>query len=251
MKTLVLDIDETLVHSSFKPIENPDIIISVGKDKIYVMFRPGAQEFIQYMSKFYELIVFTASMDRYAFPLMEQLDQHHLWEYVLWREYCTQIDGAFVKDLSKMGRNLEDTIILDNSPNSYFLQRNNGLPILSWYDDPYDRELYKYIEILEVLAEVPDVTLYIPKIWYGDKIDYNRAHKMIQDLKPDIYSRKSNTISNFIRPIDDLKKYKSEKNLYSPFEKATNELSSDVNYYSYGHTFEYMNLFKSQNNIII
>jgi TFIIF-interacting CTD phosphatase-like protein len=47
------------------------------------MFRPGAQEFIQHMAKFYELIIFTASMDRYAFPLMEQLDKQHYCEYVL------------------------------------------------------------------------------------------------------------------------------------------------------------------------
>ena len=183
MKTLVLDIDETLVHASFKPIPNADTIVSVGKDKIHVKFRPGAEEFIEHMSKFYELIVFTASMDRYAFPLMEKLDKHHLWEYVLWREYCTQMNGAFVKDLSKMGRNLEDIIILDNSPNSYFFQRNNGLPIISWYDDQLDRELYKYIEILEVLANVTDVTHYIPKIWDGDEIDYFKAYQLINDLK--------------------------------------------------------------------
>jgi RNA polymerase II subunit A small phosphatase-like protein len=44
-KTLVLDLDETLVHSSFKPIENPDIILPVEIEgsicNIYILVRPG------------------------------------------------------------------------------------------------------------------------------------------------------------------------------------------------------------------
>lgn len=194
------------------------------------------------MAKFYELIIFTASMDRYAFPLMEQLDKQHYCEYVLWREYCTQLDGTFVKDLSKIGRSLEDTILLDNSPNSYFLQRNNGLPIVSWYDDAFDRELYKYIEILEVLADVPDVTHYIPKIWTGDKIDYSKAYKMVQELKLDFYNRKCHSIA-VSRYLEDLKKYKSEKNLSNPLADATNDLSANINFYSYGNTYEYYSPF--------
>ena len=56
-----------------------------------------------------------------------------------------------------MGRRMEDTIIIDNSPNSYQFQPENGLPIISWYDDPGDDELMRYVTPLRLLANVDDV----------------------------------------------------------------------------------------------
>ena len=109
------------------------------------------------MSKMYELVFFTASMEKYAQPLVEYLDPKKLWTQLLCRDYWTQLDGTFVKDLSKLGRDLENVILLDNSPNSYILQKENGLSISSWYDDQTDKELYKYAEILQLLANAKDV----------------------------------------------------------------------------------------------
>jgi len=44
-KTLVLDLDETLVHSSFKAVENPDIVLPVEIEgsicNIFILVRPG------------------------------------------------------------------------------------------------------------------------------------------------------------------------------------------------------------------
>ena len=44
-KTLVLDLDETLVHSSFKPIDNPNIVLPVEIEgsicNIFILVRPG------------------------------------------------------------------------------------------------------------------------------------------------------------------------------------------------------------------
>jgi len=51
----VLDLDETLVHSSFKLVEKIDIIIPVEIDNkisnVYVAVRPGAVQFLRDMSK--------------------------------------------------------------------------------------------------------------------------------------------------------------------------------------------------------
>ena len=77
-KTLVLDLDETLVHSSFKPPSEPSIILPVEIDgkkfKVYVLVRPGAKEFLVEMQQFYEVIIYTASLSKYADPLMDILD---------------------------------------------------------------------------------------------------------------------------------------------------------------------------------
>jgi len=78
MKTLVLDLDETLVHSAFKQPENYDIQLPVKMDSrefiVYVAVRPGCREFIEEMSKIYEVVIYTASLSLYADPLMDIID---------------------------------------------------------------------------------------------------------------------------------------------------------------------------------
>ena len=68
-KTLVLDLDETLVHSAFNPfIPSSDIILKIKLDNnlhdIHVLIRPGVEEFINKMSQFYEIVIFTASLSK-------------------------------------------------------------------------------------------------------------------------------------------------------------------------------------------
>lgn len=109
-KTLVLDLDETLVHSSFKPPEQPDIVLPVEIEGkvcyVYVLIRPGAVKFLEELSEYYELVIFTASLSKYAEPLMKILDQDTHCSYHLFREHCTFYNGIFVKDMSQLGRRM-------------------------------------------------------------------------------------------------------------------------------------------------
>ena len=109
------------------------------------------------MSKRYEIVIFTASLSKYADPLLDIIDKQGFCPFRLFREHCTLINTAFVKDLKKLGRDLKDIIIVDNSPISYALNPDNGIPILSWFDDKNDRELYNIMPILEFLSYVNDV----------------------------------------------------------------------------------------------
>ena len=67
---VVIDLDETLVHSSFKPVNNADFIIPVEIDgvvhQVYVLKRPHVDEFLQRMGKLFECVLFTASLAKYA-----------------------------------------------------------------------------------------------------------------------------------------------------------------------------------------
>lgn len=65
------------------------------------------------------MVIFTASLSKYAEPLMLQLDPNNLCYYKLFREHCTYFNSAFVKDLTRLGRDMRDVIILDNSPVAY------------------------------------------------------------------------------------------------------------------------------------
>jgi carboxy-terminal domain RNA polymerase II polypeptide A small phosphatase len=142
-KSLILDLDETLVHSSFKPPPQDECIIlpveiDGKKFKVYVLVRPGAMEFLKEMQKYYECIIYTASLSKYADPLMDILDDKQSCSGRLFREHCTFYQGMYVKDLSELGRDLKDVLIIDNSPTAYLFQPDNALPIISWYDEKED-----------------------------------------------------------------------------------------------------------------
>lgn len=127
MKTLVLDLDETLVHSSFEAPAHFDLQLQVKMDNIhrpyevFVQIRPGAIDFLEEMSKYYELVIFTASLSKYADPLMDILDPQRLCTGRLYRDHCNLIDRVYMKDMAQVGRRIEDVILIDNSPNSYRL----------------------------------------------------------------------------------------------------------------------------------
>ena len=88
---------------------------------------------------------------------MNILDPQGIAPQRLFREHCTFFNGQFVKDMQRIGRRMEDIIIIDNSPNCYQFQPENGLPIVSWYDDLSDNELMRYVPALKFLAQVDDV----------------------------------------------------------------------------------------------
>jgi RNA polymerase II subunit A small phosphatase-like protein len=170
-KTLVIDLDETLVHSDFNYFYNPDIILKVGIDDndpttkcdVYVSIRPGVKEFLSQLSNYYEIIFFTASCESYAKPLMNYLDEKKVVSHKLFRDHCTEQEGVYIKDLSKLSKDLKNIVLLDNNIYSFAFQRENGIPIRSWYGDYNDIELYKLIPLLKNLSGFYDVRTEIPK----------------------------------------------------------------------------------------
>ena len=96
-----MDLDETLVHSSFKPILNADFIIPVEIDNqihnVYVLKRPGVDLFLEKIGKQFEIVVFTASLSKYANPVLDALDKTKVIKHRLFRESCLHHMGCFVK----------------------------------------------------------------------------------------------------------------------------------------------------------
>ncbi|KAJ2786512.1 hypothetical protein GGI15_001476 [Coemansia interrupta] len=160
-KCLVLDLDETLVHSSFREVEHPDYVVPVvleGQEhNVYVVKRPGVDEFMRIMGEYYEIVVFTASLSMYADPVLDLLDKSKVVHHRLFRESCNLYNGNYVKDLSRLGRDIADSIIIDNSPASYAFHPNNAIGISTWLNDPMDTELRDLIPFLIDLTQVDDV----------------------------------------------------------------------------------------------
>uniref|UniRef100_A0A1D1Y8T9 CTD small phosphatase-like protein 2 n=1 Tax=Anthurium amnicola TaxID=1678845 RepID=A0A1D1Y8T9_9ARAE len=166
--TLVLDLDETLVHSSLDPCDGVDFTFPVNfnfrEHIIYVRCRPHLKNFMERVSSLFEIIIFTASQSIYAEQLLNVLDpKRRLFRHRVYRESCIFVEGNYVKDLSVLGRDLARVIMVDNSPQAFGFQVDNGIPIESWFDDRSDKELLSLLPFLESLVGVEDVRPLIAK----------------------------------------------------------------------------------------
>lgn len=164
-KCVVIDLDETLVHSSFKPISNADFVVPVEIEgtvhQVYVLKRPYVDEYLKKMGELFECVLFTASLAKYADPVADLLDRWGVFRYRLFRESCVFHRGNYVKDLSRLGRELSQVVIVDNSPASYIFHPDNAIPVQSWFDDMNDTELHDLIPFFEALAKVDNVYTYM------------------------------------------------------------------------------------------
>eukprot|EP00050_Salpingoeca_kvevrii_P012535 m.23348 g.23348 ORF g.23348 m.23348 type:complete len:355 (-) comp4094_c0_seq1:8-1072(-) len=162
--TLVLDLDETLVHCAVVQPPQFDFSFEVRLSSqsepvtVYGRVRPHAVAFLQRACELFEVVLFTASLRVYAEKVVALIDPDGQIHHHLFREHCIRIGDNFVKDLSILGRDLERTILVDNSPQAFVYQLENGFPISSWFDNEDDTELLRLLEdFLEPLAsKAPD-----------------------------------------------------------------------------------------------
>eukprot|EP00931_Biecheleriopsis_adriatica_P104740 TRINITY_DN79377_c0_g1_i1.p1 TRINITY_DN79377_c0_g1~~TRINITY_DN79377_c0_g1_i1.p1 ORF type:complete len:552 (+),score=97.52 TRINITY_DN79377_c0_g1_i1:92-1747(+) len=140
--TLVLDLDETLVHSS---------ATSDGSKGTYGV-RPGVPEFLKKMSGLgFELVIFTTATQEYADRIIDEIDPERFIQHRLYRQHTILWGPICIKDLSRIGRHLDRTVIIDNMPDTFAMQPQNGIHIADWFDDPNDQALYDLSPLLEEL----------------------------------------------------------------------------------------------------
>ena len=144
--TLVLDLDETIICRK-----------TDSKGHIMIMPRPGLKQFLKEISKIYEIIVFTSATQTYADPILNSLDiKNQYFDKRLYRQHTVLINDVYIKDLSKLGRDLSKVVILDNKPQNYELQKENGIYIKSYYgNNQNDKVLCYLIPILNKIANNP------------------------------------------------------------------------------------------------
>eukprot|EP01016_Furgasonia_blochmanni_P038304 TRINITY_DN4610_c0_g2_i5.p2 TRINITY_DN4610_c0_g2~~TRINITY_DN4610_c0_g2_i5.p2 ORF type:complete len:244 (-),score=50.72 TRINITY_DN4610_c0_g2_i5:860-1501(-) len=130
------------------------IFLKGNEIPVYVYKRPGVDFFLRRVTKLFEVVIYTASLSDYANPVIDRLDPERQIPFRLFREHCTLQEGIYVKDLDRLGRDLKDVIIIDNSPNSFKLHQGNAIRVENFIDDREDRELLEMLPFVEFLAEV-------------------------------------------------------------------------------------------------
>ena len=264
-KILILDLDETLVHSScnspYSYYNNNNNYNNYNnlydfeytiyyKNKnipIYVYKRPYVNEFLYQMSKLFTIYIFTSSMKEYSNKLIDLLDFEKCIDKRYFRENCTKLNDLYVKDLNKLFDRKKFTndfinkniIIIDNNPISYLFNHNNAIPIDSWNLNKNDDELLKLIPLLEYLSHVDDISKVIKEIVEKNNINYFKLKKYLE--KNNINNKYNNN------SIEKNKKsfYKNilNKNLSLLNFKYNNNNNNNNNY-----KFNYENKYKNNNN---
>ena len=172
--TLVLDLDETLVHY----VED--------EESAYIQIRPGTEDFIIDLSNYFEIIIFTAALKNYADIVIDSIDPNNKVMGRLYRNHTNKVGDINFKDLSKLGRDLKNVIIIDNNSCNFGLQPKNGLLIRDFEGDENDDELdYLKDDLIKLVNSNPDdVTNYLPNIQndmnkrYQGKINCNSDNKI-------------------------------------------------------------------------
>jgi CTD nuclear envelope phosphatase 1 len=198
-KVLVLDLDETLIHSTSRSptwgaladksktrlavttggsllgLEGLGGVLGLrgqvgvrphqvevvldGRSIIYHVYkRPHVDTFLRKVASWYHVVVFTASVQEYADPVIDWLDQGRgLISARLFRESCTYRSGSYYKNLSLVDADLSRVCLVDNSPASYQINQANGIPIEGWTHDPNDEALLDLLPVLDSLRFASDV----------------------------------------------------------------------------------------------
>lgn len=175
-QTLILDLDETLIHALPPGQEPPphleSIEVEYPKNSIKVLKRPGLTEFLDKIKDLFEVLIWTASSQEYADPIINAIDPTNIVAHRLYRQDCTiykekrrssvsynkspelnclKIDS--IKELNRLGRDVKRCFIVDDKEISYSKNADRGIPIKAWVEDENDRELERVFQVLRGLHD--------------------------------------------------------------------------------------------------
>ena len=133
--TLVLDLDETLVY-----LMPNNILLNeegkIGEAKHTLIFRPGLIDFLKKMRPLFELVIFSFGTYEYVDSVIKIIEKKEkFFEHILYRQHATVNNGEYIKDLSLLGRDLKNIIIVDDIPQVFKMQERNGICIKAFYGD--------------------------------------------------------------------------------------------------------------------
>lgn len=162
--TIVLDLDETLVHCRTDMLvdikHNFCVHFAESQATGWIYVRPFARLFLEIVARLFEVVVFTASSSSYADQVLDTLDPGgRCISRRLYRQHCSEVSGGYVKDMSALGRPLDRVLLVDNSPVSLAMCPDNGVLVSSWTaEQANDRELVDLLLLLQQCMQYSSVS---------------------------------------------------------------------------------------------
>ena len=160
--TIILDLDGTLIYDEDEGGNNEEEEEEESEEEKKqknnnIILRPGLYEFLDNLIKLKcELIIFTSSNKERADEIINIIEKKKKYfSGRLYREYCTLIGAAYVKDISKLGRDLTKSIIIDNDLGCFYLQQENGILIKTFTGEENDKNLINLYPILDKIIKSP------------------------------------------------------------------------------------------------
>ena len=216
-KLLVLDLDETLIHtvSTYEQLSRaPDNVFyfDAAQQRPYPVYkRPGVEKFLMSVASQFEVAVWTAGTREYAEPILNWLDPYGFITTRLYRDSCTELeDGSYVKDLSKLNRSLSEVVIVDNNPYSFQFQPGNCIQCLDFYFDKCDTELKRIRQFLHIIKDVHEIRTVVPQFqeWTAtghlnhlDHADYCFEDALV-DIVPDMSEDQDDSAEFLVQDCD-------------------------------------------------
>jgi Dullard-like phosphatase family protein len=169
-KTLILDIDETLIHSKITTEEplHPDFkanFIPIEGENYETMKRPYVDQFLDYVQKNWTIAFWTSATEDYALGILENLGIKY-WDFLYHRDNCTQgiiyneegmpdkqVTFKKLSKLSKRGYNLDKVLVIDDTKEAHTHNYGNLILISRFVGDLNDNQLLKMIDYLELIKK--------------------------------------------------------------------------------------------------
>ena len=154
---------QTLVHTTDVAIPVFDCMVDIQSRRLsrtfYILKRPFLDTFLLTLSPYYRLVIFTASIRKYADAVIDLIDPRvpHRGSASSARSCVRDDRGQLVKDLSAVGKGRRRMVIVDNSPCAYSRNEDNAIPISTWFDEQGDTQLRELIPLLMALRNLEDV----------------------------------------------------------------------------------------------
>lgn len=117
-QTLVLDLDETLIHSTFSKrnaaVPKGGFRVDCDWDSYDVKLRPGLETFLKELAKVYELVLYTAGTRDYAEPIIKHIDPNNLFKFKFYKDACLDTFWGPLKSLKQLKARNKDTFAIDD-----------------------------------------------------------------------------------------------------------------------------------------
>jgi hypothetical protein len=140
---VVFDLDETLCNNR-RP----------GK----ALLRPHTMELLHHLHSlrndpnvncYVEIVLWTASMECVARPVVERIDPTGtLFQHRIYRDRRWYKETGYTKDLKRLGREMQHTVIIENSPASVHLNRKHSILVKDFVSGQ-DTDLVVVKEVLD------------------------------------------------------------------------------------------------------